>query len=130
MKQIFAGATAASLAALAPLSAAAQNLGYENHPHGWGGGWGYMLFGPLTMIVAVVVIVVLAVLAVRWLDPSGAAPTASRSAKSPLDILKERFARGEIDKAEFEERQQCWKASPPRLGWHPGYRSPDPSRRR
>ena len=110
MKQILAGVTGVSISALTPLTVVAQTYGFNDHPHGWDGGWGYMLFGPLMMIVAVALVVVLAVLAVRWLGgpgtSQGAAPTASPPSRSPLDILKERFARGEIDKAEFEERQR------------------------
>lgn len=42
----------------------------------------------------------------------GGKPTeaAKRETSSALNILKERFARGEIDKAEFEERRQVLSA--------------------
>ena len=73
----------------------------------WGeGGWTMMFFGPFFMIVTLVATVAVIVLLVRWLGgvPSGAAQFPA--VKSPLDILKERFARGEIDKAEFDERRR------------------------
>jgi putative membrane protein len=45
---------------------------------------------------------------VRWLGGPWQAPGPHQtpSARTPLDILKERFARGEIDKEEFEERRR------------------------
>ena len=52
------------------------------------------------------VVVVLVVLAVRWLGGSHGPSQPLSPTKTPLDILKERFARGEIDKEEFEERRR------------------------
>lgn len=74
------------------------------HP-GWG--WGHMIFGGLMMIVFWGGIVLLIVVLVRWLGggaPSVQAPLPPR--KTPLEILQERFARGEIDKEEYEERKR------------------------
>ena len=59
------------------------------------------------MILFLAVVVIVVVLVVRWLggsDHGPIAPPHSPTGKTPLDILKERFARGEIDKEEFEER--------------------------
>jgi putative membrane protein len=51
----------------------------------------------------VAAVVVLAVVALRWL---GRAPQGS-ARPTPLDVLRERFARGEIDKDEFEVRRRA-----------------------
>jgi putative membrane protein len=101
---------------LVAVSANAQSRGDYDHygwgPHmmGWGGqgpGWAGMVFGPLMMVLMVALVVAVAVLMVRWLG--GHTPTHTHHhtvAPSPVDILKERFARGEIDKDEFEERRR------------------------
>jgi putative membrane protein len=65
------------------------------HMMGWGWGW----FGGLGMLLFWVVIIVLIVLLVRSRPPVRMYP-------DPLDILKERFARGEIGKEEYEERRK------------------------
>lgn len=79
-----------------------QQPDHYHNQHMWDGGW--MFFGPLTMIAFVAVIVGVVVLLVRGLGGhrSGAAP----SEDNALHILQERFARGEIDKEEYEERRR------------------------
>ena len=75
----------------------------------WGWGGSGMIFGPLFMILGLAAVIVVAVLLVRcaggpW-RPAGP-PHYPPALPSPLDILEERFARGEIDKSEFEERRR------------------------
>jgi putative membrane protein len=92
----------AGLAALAaPLAAFADGTYGRGSGHMWGDG-SMMFFGPLMMILFVVLIVALVVVALRGLSPghpSGGAP------RGALDILDERFARGEIDAEEYRSRK-------------------------
>ncbi len=81
----------------------ADRYAYGPHMMWWGGGWG-MIFGPLFMILMLAVVIAVVVLLVRWAGGLGQATAPSH--RTPLDILKERFARGEIDKDEFEERRR------------------------
>ncbi len=98
------------LAGFGTASAAwAQVNGPYGEPHMWAGGWYGWFMGPLMMIVFLAVTVVIVVLIVRWLSGSGrdeAVAPRTRAGPTPLDILEERFARGEIDKDEFEERRR------------------------
>jgi putative membrane protein len=74
---------------------------------GWGGGWSGMVFGPLIMIVVLVAVVALTVLLVRWIGgPWLGGASNHKPPQTPLDILKERYARGEIDKEEYQERRR------------------------
>jgi len=74
-----------------------------------GGGWYGMIFGPLMMILVFAVVIGAVVLVVRWAGgpwQGTAPPHHAPPGRTSLDILKERFARGEIDKDEFEERRR------------------------
>lgn len=84
-----------------------DRYGWGPQMMGWGWGWGGMIFGPIFMILVLALVIAVAVLLVRSLGGSSqvAAPH-QLPALSPLDILKDRFARGEIDKEEFEERRR------------------------
>jgi putative membrane protein len=91
--------------ALMMVPAVAQT--YGDHPYMGAWGWGGMIFGPIMMIVFIAVAVVVVVLLVRWLGrPGHGGALYSPPGKTPLDILKERFAKGEIDREEFEERRR------------------------
>ena len=73
-----------------------------------GGGYG-MFFGPLFMILTLAVVIAAVVLLVQWFSGSWRDVQTLQHMpprQTPLDILKERFARGEIDKKEFEERRK------------------------
>jgi putative membrane protein len=94
----------------APVSAWAAETPSEpytwRHPMMWGAGLYGMIFGPLFMILMLAVVIAVAVPIVRSLGGPwyGAAPPHYPPlGRTPLDILKERFARGEIDKNEFED---------------------------
>jgi putative membrane protein len=74
----------------------------------WDGGMFHMFFGFLMMLLFLGVLVAAVVLLVRWLNTSGQHLLGpGPEARRPLDILKERLARGEIDVDEYEQRKRA-----------------------
>ncbi len=89
-----------------PLSAA---FAQEGRYHGWNmgpdmmGSWGMGWFGGIFMVVFWILILVGLVFVIRWLVLATSKKGDSGQPTSrAIDILKERYARGEIDKAQFE----------------------------
>ena len=77
--------------------------GYGWMPHGgmYGAGWVLMVLFWILLIIGIVALI-------KWLLSSGhQRPSEPRDGRrTALDILKERYARGEIDHEEFEERRR------------------------
>ena len=91
---------------LSPALAAAQPGGDWSSGYGpwhmWG--WGMMGAGMgVAMILFWVVIIVLAIAAVRWLLAAAPGRPAAPG-ETAEDILKKRYARGEIQKEEYEAK--------------------------
>lgn len=75
--------------------------------YGWDWGWGHMIFGSLMIVVFFGGLILVIVLAVRWVGGGNSQGTGSPPSRNrALDILQERFARGEIDKEDFDERKR------------------------
>lgn len=63
--------------------------------HGWGMGWGW--------IIGLIILVAAIWLIIKSIQQNNASRD---SRKTALDFLKERYAKGEIDKNEFEEKKK------------------------
>ena len=87
----------------------AQGRGYD-----WGMGpgmmgWGYGMgwFGPLIMIAFWIAVIVGIVFLIRWIVISNRSTgQKTHTEDSALEILKKRYARGDIGKEEFEEKKR------------------------
>lgn len=71
--------------------------------YGWGYGNGYDVWGLIFMVIMTALVIVGVIAVVRYLgrDMGG-----SHSGETALDLLKKRYAKGEIDKQEFEEKRK------------------------
>ncbi len=76
------------------------------HDYGWGGfgmGFGMLLFWGL--VIAAVAVLIKFFTGSRTFG-LGEKEKPGEKEKSPLDILKERYARGEIEREEFEQKKR------------------------
>jgi putative membrane protein len=58
-----------------------------------------MIGGPFILLLALIGVIAIIVWLAQW-------ATVSRRSRTALDILNERFARGEIDRAEYDEKRK------------------------
>jgi len=71
------------------------------------GSWGMGWFGGIFMIVFWILILVGLVLVIKWLiQATRRGKVEGNRGSRAMEILKERYARGEIDKTEFEEKKK------------------------
>ena len=91
---------------------------------GYGFGWGSMFLMSLGGILWIALLVVLVWAALHWLNSktSQAAPPAS--GPSAMEILRQRYARGEIDTATFEQMRERLETSDGRREQYGGQRIP------
>lgn len=74
-------------------------MGWEYYGMGW--------IGMIIMLVFLIVVILGIVYLIKWIVHSiGRDNRRTKSEDSPLDILKKRYARGEIQKEEFEEKKR------------------------
>ena len=103
---IFAAVALVPSWTLAQGQPAGERYGYGPGMMGWGeGGYG-MFFGPLFMILTLVAVIAAIVFLIQWLGGGSWQGAQKPTGPAPLDILKARFARGEIDQKEFESRRK------------------------
>jgi len=112
---IASGLLAAMAVTAAPAFAQAGEIPSRNAPYFyghdmmWGGGqWGGfgMVLGPIFMILILVGIIAAVIYVLRLSGVLGVSDGRSQVHDRALTLLKERYAKGQIDSKEFEERKR------------------------
>ncbi len=79
--------------------------GSGRHMDGWDDGPSWWMVIPMVIVgLAVIAVVVWAIIAITRANRTP--PAAPPTGPSPLEVLNLRYARGEIDTADFEERKR------------------------
>lgn len=76
-----------------------MQIGMMDGGYGYGMGYGLLIFGFIFWILIIIGLVLL----IKYLWEHGGAKAEHESA---LEVLKKRYARGEINKEEFEEKKK------------------------
>ena len=72
----------------------------------WGSfGWWGMGFGMVFMLLFWVLVILGIAVLIRWLLAQSPPSSGARD-KTPLEIVQERYARGEIDREEYEQKKR------------------------
>ena len=76
----------------------------------WGGtdgmGWGWIGLGVLHMGLFWILVILGIVVLVKWLASGPPTSLPPRSERRALDILKERYAKGELTREQFEQMKR------------------------
>ena len=67
-------------------------------------GWGW--FGGIFMLLFWVALILMIVVLVKWLASGSGSGAGAVRQSNALEILKERYARGEIEQEEFERKRR------------------------
>jgi putative membrane protein len=82
---------------------------------GYGFGWGWLMMSLGTILwIAILVVLVWAI--IRWLNTRNSTqippPSSGKSGPTALDILQQRYVRGEIDTTTYEQMRERLEATP------------------
>lgn len=90
------------VATFLPMTSASAHWGDDDYMHHMGYAGGFFGFFMMLLVIGLLVAAIIAI--VRWF---GESRTVRREQNTALDILEERFSKGEIDKNEFDDRQNA-----------------------
>ena len=109
MKTVFYAAFVLVAQILALISAKLVHAQYGGYG-GWGPGMmGYGVMGwfhPIMMLIFWGAVIVAVIFLIRWLAEANKGSSTFRSEETAVEILKKRYARGEINKEEFEQKKK------------------------